>query len=350
MRSFRILPLLATALFLNQSQAQTEASARPFLFPIGGATVPTLQPLPKLDLDANRVTVSGVSSGAFMAVQLHVAHSAIFKGAASIAGGIWDCSKGDSGRSQSVCMSGPQAIVPKDHVELALERAQRGEIDDVKNLTHSRVAIFASPKDLVIKAQGSDKLEEFYGAFLPRSSITRLTNPNAAHGFPTLSFGNSCGMMGVPWILNCNDDVAGKILMAIDPVSRPSFVRGTQDPASFFYFDQTKHVSADAKMYAWGAVYVPKACRDGSSKCGLHVALHGCQMNPDYIQQQFIEHAGYGEWAETNDLVVLFPQSAKSNGNPYGCWDWFGFTGPDYTTKSGRQIKAIRNILTDLGL
>jgi len=308
-----------------------------------------IEPLPQLQIDASRITVSGVSSGGFMAVQVHVANSALFKGAASVAGGIWECAKGDSGRSQSVCMTSPQGIVTKDHVDLAYERAKRGEIDDLSNLKTSRVAIFSSPKDLIIKELGSEKLEEFYSEFMPKTSITRLTNPNAAHGFPTLGYGSACSMMGPPWILNCGDDVAGKILAAVEPLPRVLQARGTQDLSSVTYFDQ-KPLATGARMYDWGAVYVPKSCRSEGRRCGVHVALHGCQMNPDFIQSKFIENAGYNEWAETNDLIVVYPQSAKSTGNPYACWDWFGYTGSNYTTKAAAQIEAIRNILSHIGV
>ena len=45
------------------------------------------------------LTISGFSSGAFMTVQMHMAHSSIFSGAAAFAGvsekkyGIWICSR-----------------------------------------------------------------------------------------------------------------------------------------------------------------------------------------------------------------------------------------------------------------
>ncbi len=314
------------------------------------ATTPTLSVLPNLSIDRNRITVSGVSSGGFMAVQLHVAHSSLFKGAASVAGGIWECAKGDVGRSQNVCMNNPKAIVPQEHVDLAKQREARGEIDPLVNLESARVAIFASPMDMVIKPLGSDKLEEFYASYLPKTSIIRLTNAMAAHGFPTLGYGNKCSMMGSPWILNCNDDVAGKILAATEPSATALSARGAADSTSIVYFDQLKIVGAQAQMYSWGAAYIPKLCRQAHADCGVHVALHGCQMNPDNIDSKFIEHAGYNEWAESNKLVVLYPQSAKGNGNPYGCWDWFGYSGPNYTSKSGVQIEGIRKLLAQLGV
>ena len=32
-------------------------------------------------------------------------------------------------------------------------------------------------------------------------------------------------------------------------------------------------------------------------------------------------------WADTNTLIVLFPQTATTPLNPQGCWDWWGYTG-----------------------
>lgn len=341
--------LLAFCLSFFVSFAGAEIASAMSAAP-GVPKTPALEELPKLDLNLKRISVSGVSSGGFMAVQFHVAYSSLVKGAASIAGGIWECAKGDVQKSQGLCMTSPQNIVVSDYVELALARSKAKEIDDISNLSDARIAIFASPKDLVIKAAGSDKLEEFYKAFVPAPSITRLTNPSAGHGFPTLNFGNACGAFGTPWILKCNDDVAGKVLAATEPTNRTLASRTNSDSSAYIYFDQTILFGAAARMYPWGAAYIPKKCRAAGGGCGVHVALHGCQMNPDFIGQQFIESAGYNEWAEANDLVVLYPQSAKSNGNPYACWDWFGFTGPAYTTKSGVQIEAIRKLLFKLGV
>lgn len=332
--------------------ATTSTFEFPFPFP-GWPVKPaaaTIEELPQLEIDPTRVTVSGVSSGGFMAVQLHIAYSSVFSGAASLAGGIYECAKGDISRSQIICMKGPQNIVANDHIEIAKERALKGEIDDLSNLNNDRVAVFSSPKDLVIKQAGSDKLIEFYEAFVSKPSITKLTNPDAAHGFPTLNYGNQCSMAGTPWLLNCGDDLAGKVLTAIEPASRTMAARGTQDLANLIYFDQTKLLPSNSRMYSWGAAYIPKSCRTPAGECGLHVALHGCQMNPDFIQKQFVENAGYNEWAETNNIVVLYPQAAKGIGNPYACWDWFGYSGAKYTSKNGVQMQAVRTLMTAIGV
>jgi hypothetical protein len=50
---------------------------------------------------------------------------------------------------------------------------------------------------------------------------------------------------------------------------------------------------------------------------------------------------GLNEWADTNNLLVLYPQAIASPANPYGCWDWWGYLSTDYASKSGPQMAAI---------
>jgi hypothetical protein len=49
--------------------------------------------LPGFTVDPERVAVSGISSGAYMAVQLHVAFSSLFKGVGVVAGGPYYCAQ-----------------------------------------------------------------------------------------------------------------------------------------------------------------------------------------------------------------------------------------------------------------
>jgi poly(3-hydroxybutyrate) depolymerase len=76
----------------------------------------------------------------------------------------------------------------------------------------------------------------------------------------------------------------------------------------------------------------------------VHVAFHGCQQSAEFIGDTFVRDAGYNEWAESNRLLVLYPQAASSKVapmNPLGCWDWWGYTGANYATKSGAQITSV---------
>ncbi len=294
------------------------------------------------NIDKQAVTVSGVSSGAFMAVQLEVAYSATFSGAGSVAGGTYWCAQGNAQRAQTVCMNQPEAVKSNDHVLKAREWAAQGLIDPVENLRSHKVYIYASAKDAIIKPGHSDKLVEFYGQFTDAGKIHFEKSVQSAHGFPTLDKGNLCTLGFLPWLLKCNYDGAGEILKTLHgtlPRARGAFVAGHLQKFSQVEFDKGGYFMPE------GWVYVPESCERGE-KCALHIALHGCQMNPDYIQDQFARLAGYNEWAETNNIIVLYPQSAKhGRENPYACWDWFGFTGADYSLKSGVQMSAIKNMV-----
>jgi poly(3-hydroxybutyrate) depolymerase len=87
-------------------------------------------------------------------------------------------------------------------------------------------------------------------------------------------------------------------------------------------------------------LYVPKACSEAPG-CRVHVALHGCQQARETVGDVLAKQSGLTELADTNRLIVLFPQVAASQVNPQGCWDWWGYTGLDYLGKDAPQIAAI---------
>jgi hypothetical protein len=88
----------------------------------------------------------------------------------------------------------------------------------------------------------------------------------------------------------------------------------------------------------------------------VHIALHGCKQNFDTIHDHYTQHAGYNEWADTNRLIILYPQTIVGNPatdaftpvNPFGCWDWWGYTNFNYAVKAGRQISTIKAMLDRL--
>ena len=87
-------------------------------------------------------------------------------------------------------------------------------------------------------------------------------------------------------------------------------------------------------------VYVPKSCAEQPG-CRVHIALHGCEQSREAVGDTFVKDSGYAEVADTNRIIVLFPQVKASTVNPNGCWDWWGYTDLDYLGKDAPQIKAI---------
>ncbi len=296
--------------------------------------------LSPLNINRHEITSSGVSSGAFMSVQLHIAHSQTFSGAASIAGGVYWCSQGDSQIAQSDCTSSPKTTSPDAPLKKVSELEASGLIDETTDMQDDRVLLFSSDKDTVVNAKNSVRLNEFYKALMPAAQIKVDENHEAAHGFPTLSYGNPCGLGFSPWLLKCNYDMAAEILSWM--LNKTLDAKVAMVPENLKEFSQTPFIDAQTPLYKKGWIYIPTSCAKGES-CALHVALHGCMMTPDSIQDKFVKNAGYNEWAEANHVVVLYPQSiAVTKVNPYGCWDWFGFTGQNFMTQKAPQIKAIK--------
>src|SRR5690349_12491063 len=83
-------------------------------------------PLGRYPVDPRQVSVAGISSGAFMANQLHIAHSADIMGAALIAGGLYGCAvlevQSDgvyalASRAVGPCMSTPSLLPTADFLK-----------------------------------------------------------------------------------------------------------------------------------------------------------------------------------------------------------------------------------------
>ena len=74
------------------------------------------------------------------------------------------------------------------------------------------------------------------------------------------------------------------------------------------------------------------------------------------IGKLYVDDSGYNAWADTNRIIVLYPQTVERPflglppQNPQACWDWWSYVTHDdsYVTKSGGQIKAIKAMLDAL--
>ena len=121
-------------------------------------------------------------------------------------------------------------------------------------------------------------------------------------------------------------------------------------------FDQSVYTKPDGtsplSLVDTGFVFVPKDCEDGAV-CRVHIASHGCEQDVGDIGRRFIDDTGYNAWADTNHLIVLYPQTQPSPFlpfNPQACWDWWSYVNHEdsYVTRSGAQIKVIKAMLDAL--
>lgn len=325
--------------------------------------------------DPSQVSVAGISSGAFMANQLHIAHSADVIGAAMIAGGLYGCAVEDvqaegvqalASKAFYDCMSVPFLLddVPTLKKRMS-ELASKHWIDPTSNIARSRIYLFTGGSDVVVASETVEEAKALYAALgVPADHIRFVdhTGPAglAGHSWVTIGYGSACALSQPPYIDKCGYDQAGEELKAIygqDLASPPRAAAGR-----IVAFDQTEFVAkGEAKpngLSDVGYLYVPPSCEPGAAPpCRLHVVLHGCLQSAEALGDTFYTKIGVNEWADANRILVLYPQahaltaddlrqtfgaSADLYANPNGCWNWWGYADDrQYLTKKGVQIGAI---------
>ena len=294
--------------------------------------------LPQLNIDKTQTSVSGLSSGGFMAVQLHVGHSATFKkGAGIVAGGPFYCAEGSITNATGRCMASPTGIPTSTLVNTTNSWASAGSIDPVANLQSSKVYLFSGSIDSTVKPGVMDALKTYYNSFVPTANVIYKKDIAAEHAMITDDFGSACSTKASPYINDCNFDLAGAMLGHIYGTLNPRN-SGTLPEGNFVEFNQSQFITNHG-MAPTGWAYIPQACTTGT-QCRLHVVLHGCQQNVTLVQQKYVRNTGYNRWADTNNMVMLYPQTSTAATN--SCWDWWGYDSANYAKKSGPQMAAIK--------
>ncbi|WP_119156400.1 poly(3-hydroxybutyrate) depolymerase [Caldimonas tepidiphila] len=385
-RPFPRAALRLAAALLGLLAAATPAAARN-----SEPAPPPLAALPALGADARAVTVSGLSSGGYMAAQFQVTHSASLAGAAVIEGGPYGCSRGSVRTAAQTCScpseSGgwlgsleraactPLAAGAALELSRGVTEGMRREIDDVSNLKRHRVWLFSGGKDRTVPLPMMDALEGYYAAYgVPPAQLRRVHLPESGHGLPTKARGD-CAASRTPYLNGCGFDGAGELLKWL--YDAPQMQPGTARPQSLRPFSQRPYRDGGSRfdgLDETGWVYIPAACEQAGSGCRLHVAFHGCSQGQNVVVEgrgsygrTFVEGAGYNDWAEANRIVVLYPQVMPSSRggvpgpyryNPKGCWDFWGYTDPrgaalyplqpSFAKKDAPQVKAVKRMIDAL--
>ena len=306
----------------------------------GVASSQAAVPLPALVIDGSQTTVSGLSSGAFMAVQMHVAYSATFHtGAGIVAGGPYYCAQDSLATATGPCMAHTSAIPVASLVATTKSWASSGAIDPVANLANSKLYLYSGTQDETVVQAVMNDLKTYYASFVPAASTVYKNTIGSGHGMITDDFGGTCATTASPYVDDCNFDLAGALLQQLYGTLAPRNAGALS--GNFVQFDQTAFVSGHG-MASTGWLYVPADCAAGAT-CRLHVALHGCLQNAGDVGQQFVRDTGYNRWADTNHIVVMYPQTgAATAANPNGCWDWWGYDSASYAKKNGPQMAAVK--------
>jgi hypothetical protein len=319
----------------------------------------------------NESSISGTSSGGFMAVQFGTAWSSVIRGVGIVAGGPYWCAKADAYnfvtwywgpifRATGSCMKGPRSDLNlNDFIAKANAKAGSGDIDPIQNLGRQKVYVFHGYNDKLVARGATDATADFYRHYLGapnRGNLFYQTTVGAGHSLVVLPRPGADGLNGCndndsPYIGQCAYDQAGIILQHIYGALKPPN-RGPLT-GEISQFDQSVYTNPDApsslSLADTGYVFVPKDCRDGAV-CRVHIVLHGCKQTVSDIGRRFIDDTGYNAWADTNRLIVLYPQTRSGSANPQACWDWWSYVNhsDSYVTKSGPQIRTIKAMLNAL--
>ncbi|WP_299406687.1 hypothetical protein [uncultured Roseobacter sp.] len=276
-------------------------------------------PLSVLNLDRDATTVSGLSSGAFLAVQIQVAFSQRVVGAGVVAGGPYGCSDGSVFRAIRVCMN---AFWGEADAEAALETIQElseaGQIDDVSHLTADQVYLFHGEADDTVARASMDAVRQTFALLnVPADQIFYETEIKAGHGFVTEDGSLECNITRPDFLIDCDIDQAGDIL---NQLYADLLLPKEPRDEGLMSFDQAEYLGGAVGMDDTAFVYVPEACTAGAL-CRLHIALHGCQQGRERIGDAYAVLTGYNRWAEANRIVLLYPQALTILA-PW--WNWFG--------------------------
>ncbi|MGH8558534.1 MAG: extracellular catalytic domain type 2 short-chain-length polyhydroxyalkanoate depolymerase [Methylococcales bacterium] len=332
-----------------------------------GSQADDVKPLPGYSADIANTTISGLSSGAFMTAQLHVAFSHYFGGAAIIAGGPFYCSGSYAGNTflenaTNACMNPLTASVGPNVPKLirkAKEFAAQGSIDPLENLVDDRVYIFTGTADNTVKSTVVQKTLDFYkGLGLKDDNLRFVNTVDAGHAIITDNSNDvPCAETKAPYINNCGFEQSAELLKFLYPDLLPPSEKPSGQVIAFkqgeFIPDfgtKRDYTSMNETAY----VYIPSACE--TEKCRVHIVFHGCEQGNRVIGEEYVTTTGYNQVADTNKLIVLYPQAKPSSPvpfNPKGCWDFWGYSSvnpsaPNFYNHDAPQMKAIIAMLERL--
>jgi len=349
---------------------------------IATAVDTVLKPLQRLNITADGISISGLSSGADFAAQFSVAYSGSIMGVGVFAGEPWHCSAtmfqnetlvpfgaaacgSDTytGRCDNCppdmtvacdhCKSHPELVDIRLLADAARRMARDGLIDDTKYLKRMHAYTYCGTEDQS-HFGATVKARDFYAHF--NASVLYNFSIPSGHcwpvdkGTPVLCGGGKIlpGIMSAFPLQNCNYDGPGELLNHIYGKLNPQVDMKAENLHLFDQRPFNANDTFDVGLGDAGLIYIPQTCAEGRM-CTLHVSMHGCE-NPFILEYPEARQLSFNRWAEANDMVVLWPHNVR-HGNQtserHACWDGYAQT-PHFDTKHGPQMIAIASMIETL--
>ena len=299
--------------------------------------------------DISGVYVAGVSSGGYMAGQLQVAYSHLIKGTAVFAAGPYYCAQDNAAQAVYGCMGNTYPDQLPTLEADASAWASYGWIDPVADLAGRPVYVVHGQNDTTVAKSVSDDGVSFYQHF--GASVSYDTSSAAGHAWVTPYGTGSCSVTASPYLNDCGTDPEHALLAKLlGSVAAPN--TGPLSGRLVDFAQDSYAVGGSAYALSMGAdgfAYVPASCAAGGS-CRLMVALHGCGQDYGSVGTAFVDRANLDQYADTNNMIVLYPQTTVTGVNPNSRWDWWGYLGAtNYPIQGGYQIETLMNMVHALG-
>jgi predicted esterase len=249
------------------------------------ASIPTIaQQLGTYSVPANKIFVAGISSGGYMAVQMHVAFSHTFKGAAVYAGGPYYCAQDSLETALTTCLDDAPPVPLTTLEQTTVNWSNQRLIDSVSNLRGQPVYLWSGVADTTVVQPVMNSLQSYYQHF-GANVFQYDNNYNAEHGWESPIGPLGCQINASPYIIQCLNGDRNPPLANV-PLNTPydseqvwlSRFFGTLKPknngtltGSVITFDQNQFApggnAAAISMDSTGYAFVPAACTRGAS-CG----------------------------------------------------------------------------------
>lgn len=192
-----------------------------------------------------------------------------------------------------------------------------GKIDPTSNLYDDQTFVWMGKYDTVVGLTVGVAVEDYYKNFVNESRLHLDHDFPAQHCLPTLEWGVQCDKLRPPFIGLCEYDGVGDAFQHFWGAENLQ-PRTTAIASNLAEFDQTPYIpdSPLASLGDKGFIYVPTACQDRNNVCHLHFSFHGCMQPEAIIGDKWAVHGGYNEWAESNNIIVIYPNTKPSFGEP----------------------------------
>jgi len=303
-----------------------------------------------------RVTLSGQSAGGSMAMQHLFAYSSAVDGAAIAAGSPYGC--GELPKRMVACYTGPVDVARVS--SYARWQEARGAIDGLSNLDNKPILLFNGRNDFTVFTAVMQASAEQLETFVHRRQVKRRFGTGAAHVWSLNHGACSCGacLYSIASSAECCDVNNCDYELTAEMFER--FYADVNPPQAasqpLWWFDQLAHLPQTSNetwvshgLWRWGFAYVPESCVGAIRRCRIHVHYHGC-INKKWSQRHLWSRSlDIDNFAESNGVIVVYPQAAGDKHTGVGCWNWLSSkSDPHYDTQLSVQLRTVSRILQNL--